>query len=107
MYNIRELRAQQISLPGAPSVLSPVYAFVHFSSDSRGSVCALFQSLVCHVYPTSAIERVGKMRTKNIVRAVRSCDPTTIRANTRLCEISSSHGGEYEVQICLLGYIAV
>jgi hypothetical protein len=24
-----------------------------------------------------------------------------------LCEISSSHGGEYEVQICLLGCTAV
>jgi hypothetical protein len=24
-----------------------------------------------------------------------------------LCEISSSHGGEYDVQICLLGYTAV
>jgi hypothetical protein len=23
------------------------------------------------------------------------------------CEISSSHGGEYDVQICLLGYTAV
>jgi hypothetical protein len=25
----------------------------------------------------------------------------------RLCEISSSHGGEYDVQSCLLGYTAV
>jgi hypothetical protein len=25
----------------------------------------------------------------------------------RLCEISSSHGGEYEAQICLLGCTAV
>jgi hypothetical protein len=24
-----------------------------------------------------------------------------------LCEISSSHGGEYDVQSCLLGYTAV
>jgi hypothetical protein len=24
-----------------------------------------------------------------------------------LCEISSCHGGEYEVQICLVGYTAV
>jgi hypothetical protein len=26
---------------------------------------------------------------------------------TYLCEISSSHGGEYDVQSCLLGYTAV
>jgi hypothetical protein len=26
---------------------------------------------------------------------------------TRLCEISNSHGGEYDVQSCLLGYTAV
>jgi hypothetical protein len=25
----------------------------------------------------------------------------------QLCEISSSHGGKYDVQSCLLGYIAV
>jgi hypothetical protein len=25
----------------------------------------------------------------------------------KFCEISSSHGGEYEVQICLLGFTAV
>jgi hypothetical protein len=34
------------------------------------------------------------------------------RANERektriICEISSSHGGEYDVQNCLLGYTAV
>jgi hypothetical protein len=27
--------------------------------------------------------------------------------NFILCEISSSHGGEYDVQSCLLGYTAV
>jgi hypothetical protein len=27
--------------------------------------------------------------------------------NNRRCEISSSHGGEYDVQSCLLGYTAV
>jgi hypothetical protein len=27
--------------------------------------------------------------------------------NFQICEISSSHGGEYEVQICLLGCTAV
>jgi hypothetical protein len=26
---------------------------------------------------------------------------------SKVCEISSSHGGEYDVQSCLLGYIAV
>jgi hypothetical protein len=26
---------------------------------------------------------------------------------TRFCEISSSHGGEYDVQSCLLGYTAM
>jgi hypothetical protein len=25
----------------------------------------------------------------------------------RVCEVSGSHGGEYEVQICLLGFTAV
>jgi hypothetical protein len=25
----------------------------------------------------------------------------------KICEISSSHGGEYDVQSCLLGYTAV
>jgi hypothetical protein len=25
----------------------------------------------------------------------------------KMCEISSSHGGEYDVQSCLLGYTAV
>jgi hypothetical protein len=36
----------------------------------------------------------------------------TVRKNVRvdfriLCEISSSHGGEYDVQSCLLGYTAI
>jgi hypothetical protein len=30
----------------------------------------------------------------------------TVEAS-ELCEISSSHGGEYDVQSCLLGYTAV
>jgi hypothetical protein len=28
-------------------------------------------------------------------------------ASMKQCEISSSHGGEYDVQSCLLGYTAV
>jgi hypothetical protein len=32
---------------------------------------------------------------------------TEIKVNWGLCEISSSHGGEYDVQSSLLGYTAV
>jgi hypothetical protein len=31
----------------------------------------------------------------------------TLYSAVGLCEISSSHGGEYDVQSCLLGYTAV
>jgi hypothetical protein len=31
----------------------------------------------------------------------------SISNNYGICEISSSHGGEYDVQSCLLGYTAV
>jgi hypothetical protein len=30
-----------------------------------------------------------------------------IGLNIQLCEISSSHGGEYDVQSCLMGFSAV
>jgi hypothetical protein len=33
--------------------------------------------------------------------------PVLISSLMNLCEISSSHGGEYDVQSCLLGYTAV
>jgi hypothetical protein len=35
------------------------------------------------------------------------CCASGIRWQLLFCEISSSHGGEYEVQICLLGCTAV
>jgi hypothetical protein len=33
--------------------------------------------------------------------------PEIIQRVVNSCEISSSHGGEYDVQSCLLGYTAV
>jgi hypothetical protein len=49
---------------------------------------------------TGAVEDLARPKTPR---------PICIKENTllKLCEISSSHGGEYDVQSCLLGYTAV
>jgi hypothetical protein len=40
-------------------------------------------------------------------RSMKNCAACTLTLNNKCSEISSSHGGEYDVQSCLLGYTAV
>jgi hypothetical protein len=41
------------------------------------------------------------------LRNYEKCEDQSVVCESCSCEISSSHGGEYDVQSCLLGYTAV
>jgi hypothetical protein len=58
----------------------------------------MFESVAYEIHNEHEIQRKRERE--------RKCSEL-VRVNNKKCEISSSHGGEYDVQSCLLGYTAV
>jgi hypothetical protein len=67
----------------------------------------MFSSVLVFLPLTSFGVRASKNICKQLVPEVTCLTICVWFSQHLVCEISSSHGGEYEVQICLLGCTAV
>jgi hypothetical protein len=67
-------------------------------------------STVFHTQYSKKMSRPNCGRMQGVLRATEECgvrDGDWVSTDVATREISSSHGGEYDVQSCLLGYTAV